>query len=135
MTDWSSSLTSHDSLSHTLKSRSMTSRNPPQPPSQSENMPSSFDENEGSGSIFIDLKVDEFDEEEMQPSKRKKNKKNDPTTSDTTLGKRKKMSKWWTQFSIDKEDTVYASCKYCQYRIGCSTKNGTTPLGISKPHL
>ncbi|KAK9000424.1 hypothetical protein V6N11_080924 [Hibiscus sabdariffa] len=72
--------------------------------------------------------MDEFGEEEMQPPKRKKNEKKGPTTSDTTLGKRKKTSKWWAHFSIDEEDTDYASCKYCQHRIGCSTKNGTTPL-------
>ncbi|KAK8675948.1 hypothetical protein V6N13_034006 [Hibiscus sabdariffa] len=91
-------------------------------------MPSSFDENEDSDSVFIDMKMDEFGEEEMQPPKRRKTRKKGPTTSDNTLGKRKKTSKWWAHFSVDEEDTGYASCKYCQHRIGCSTKNGTTPL-------
>ncbi|KAK8716058.1 hypothetical protein V6N13_043378 [Hibiscus sabdariffa] len=88
-------------------------------------MPLSFDENKDGDSVFIDSKMDKFDEEEMQPPKRKKNEKKCPTTNDTILAKRKKTSKWWAHFSIDEEDTDYDSCKYCQQRIGCSTN---TPL-------
>ncbi|KAK8584403.1 hypothetical protein V6N12_068647 [Hibiscus sabdariffa] len=58
--------------------------------------------------------VDEFDEEEeiRLPKKKKNEKKGSRATidSDTTLGKRKKKSKWWENFSIDEENPAFASC-------------------------
>ncbi|KAK8686301.1 hypothetical protein V6N13_125328 [Hibiscus sabdariffa] len=67
----------------------------------------------------------------MRLPKKKKNEKNGSRAtidSDTTLGKRKRKSKWWEHFSIDEENPAFASCKYCQQLIGCKTKNDTTPL-------
>ncbi|KAK8583962.1 hypothetical protein V6N12_068215 [Hibiscus sabdariffa] len=57
--------------------------------------------------------VDEFDEEEEMrlPKKKKNEKKGSRATidGDTTLGKRKKKSKWWEHFSIDEENPAFAS--------------------------
>ncbi|KAK8680861.1 hypothetical protein V6N13_109799 [Hibiscus sabdariffa] len=64
--------------------------------------------------------VDEFDEEEeiRLPKKKKNEKKGSRATidSDTTLGKRKKKSKWWENFSIDEENPAFASCfiEFCK---------------------
>ncbi|KAK8513214.1 hypothetical protein V6N12_037705 [Hibiscus sabdariffa] len=70
--------------------------------------------------------MDDSDKEKRHdPKKRKKEKKVRVATTDE---KKKKRSKWWAHFTDNEEDPTFASCKYCQQLIGCSTKNGTTPL-------
>ncbi|KAK9013551.1 hypothetical protein V6N11_041555 [Hibiscus sabdariffa] len=90
------------------------------------NISSSLDENEDANSEFFDLMMDDSDKEKRHdPKKRKKEKKVRVATTDE---KKKRRSKWWAHFTDNEEDPTFASCKYCQQLIGCSTKNGTTPL-------
>ncbi|KAK8662982.1 hypothetical protein V6N13_024867 [Hibiscus sabdariffa] len=90
------------------------------------NISSSLDENEDANSEFFDLMMDDSDKEKRHdPKNRKKEKKVRVATTDE---KKKRRSKWWAHFTDNEEDPTFASCKYCQQLIGCSTKNGTTPL-------
>ncbi|KAL4281244.1 hypothetical protein GQ457_03G011920 [Hibiscus cannabinus] len=70
--------------------------------------------------------MDDSDKEKRHdPKKRKKEKKVRVARTDE---KKKKRLKWWAHFTDNEEDPTFASCKYCRQLIGCSTKNGTTPL-------
>lgn len=57
-----------------------------------------------------------------------KHPSSDVSSSSSSNGNKRKGSIWWSHFDRMVDDINYAKCKYCDTKIGCAAKNGTTPL-------